>query len=126
MIKLPADVRTWLPDDAVIDAPVYVPETLEPKRYHVRVALLDPRTGLPAVRLGIEGRKPDGWQRARLDQREVAARARMREATGTAASRRSAQAAARRACPSALTGARPRRAPRPAGSGRGLRRSDSR
>ena len=60
-IRLPADVRTWLPDDAVIDARVYVPETLAPKRYHVRVALLDPRTGLPAVRLGIEGRKPDGW-----------------------------------------------------------------
>ena len=61
VIRLPADVRTWLPDDAVIDAPVYVPETLAPKRYRVRVALLDPRTGLPAVRLGIEGRKPDGW-----------------------------------------------------------------
>ena len=61
VIRLPADVRTWLPDDAVIDTAVYVPETLAPGSYHVRVALLDPRTGLPAVRLGIEGRKPDGW-----------------------------------------------------------------
>lgn len=61
VIRLPGDVRTWLPDDAVIDASVYVPETLAPKRYHVRVALLDPRTGVPAVRLGIEGRKDDGW-----------------------------------------------------------------
>jgi Domain of unknown function (DUF4832) len=61
VIRLSADVRTWVPDDAVIDAPVYVPETLGPRRYRVRVALLDPRTGLPAVRLGIEGRKADGW-----------------------------------------------------------------
>lgn len=61
VIRLPADVRTWLPDDAVIDAAVYVPETLPPKSYRVRVALLDPRTSAPAVRLGIEGRKPDGW-----------------------------------------------------------------
>lgn len=61
VIHLPADVRTWLPDDAVIDAAVYVPETLAPHSYRVRVALLDPRTDAPAVRLGIEGRKPDGW-----------------------------------------------------------------
>ncbi|MEP7122387.1 MAG: DUF4832 domain-containing protein [Byssovorax sp.] len=61
VIKLPADVRTWLPDDAVIDTSVYVPETLAHGTYHLRVALLDPRTGAPAVRLGIEGRKPDGW-----------------------------------------------------------------
>jgi hypothetical protein len=61
VIHLPADVRTWLPDDAVIDAAVFVPETLAPKSYRVRVALLDPRTQMPAVRLGIDGRKPDGW-----------------------------------------------------------------
>jgi hypothetical protein len=61
VIRLPADVRTWLPDDAVIDTSVYIPETLAPGSYHVRVALLDPRTGLPAIRLGIDGRKPDGW-----------------------------------------------------------------
>jgi hypothetical protein len=61
VMRLPADVRTWLPDDAVIDTSIFVPETLAPKSYRVRVALLDPRTGAPAVRLGIEGRKPDGW-----------------------------------------------------------------
>ena len=61
VIRLAADVRTWLPDDAVIDATLYVPETLQPKSYRVRVALLDPRTDAPAVRLGIAGRKPDGW-----------------------------------------------------------------
>jgi len=61
VFRLPADVRTWVPDDAVIDTSVYVPETLAPKNYRVRVALLDPRTDAPAVRLGIAGRKPDGW-----------------------------------------------------------------
>jgi hypothetical protein len=27
----------------------------------VRIALLDPRTEQPAIRLAIEGRQPDGW-----------------------------------------------------------------
>ena len=61
VIRLPADVRTWLPDDAVIDTSVYIPEALAHRSYHLRVALLDPRTGAPAVRLGIAGRTPDGW-----------------------------------------------------------------
>jgi hypothetical protein len=25
------------------------------------VGMLDPRTGLPAIKLAIEGRQPDGW-----------------------------------------------------------------
>jgi len=61
VIVLPADVRRWLPGDAVFDGPVYVPETLRPGKYRLRVALLDPRTREPAIRLAIEGREPDGW-----------------------------------------------------------------
>lgn len=31
-------------------------------RWHrLRVAILDPRTGAPAVELAIAGRQPDGW-----------------------------------------------------------------
>ncbi len=61
VIRLPADVRTWLPGDAVWDGTVHVPDTLTPGDYRVRAALLDPRTLQPAVRLAIEGRDPDGW-----------------------------------------------------------------
>jgi hypothetical protein len=61
IIKLPVDVRKWLPGDAVYDGTVYVPETLGPGDYRFRVALLDPRTQQPAIRLAIEGCQPDGW-----------------------------------------------------------------
>ncbi len=58
---VPVDVRKWLPGDAVFDGGVYVPESLKPGSYRVRVALLDPLTGLPAIKLAIEGRQSDGW-----------------------------------------------------------------
>ena len=61
MIRLPADVRKWLPGDAVFDGTVYVPETLKAGVYEFRVAMLDPRTEQPAIRFAIEGRQPDGW-----------------------------------------------------------------
>lgn len=61
VMKTPADVRAWLPGDAVFDGAIYVPENLSPGDYHFRVGLLDPRTELPAIRLAIEGRQPDGW-----------------------------------------------------------------
>lgn len=61
VLKTPADVRTWLPGDAVFDETLYVPQTLNPGMYHFRVGLLDPRTERPAIKLAIEGRQPDGW-----------------------------------------------------------------
>jgi uncharacterized protein DUF4832 len=61
VIRLPADVRTWLPGDAVWDGGIYVPEDMAPGEYRLRIALLDPRTLKPAIRLAIEGREPDGW-----------------------------------------------------------------
>jgi len=61
IIKLPVDVRKWLPGDAVFDGTVYVPETLKPGEFRFRTALLDPRTEQPAIRLAIEGRQSDGW-----------------------------------------------------------------
>ncbi len=61
VIRTDAEVRKWLPGDAVFDGSVCVPETLPPGTYRVRIALLDPRTEQPAIRLAIEGRQPDGW-----------------------------------------------------------------
>ena len=61
VVPLDADVRQWLPGDAVVDGGVAVPRDLAPGRYPLRVALLDPRTRLPAIRLAIAGRQDDGW-----------------------------------------------------------------
>jgi hypothetical protein len=61
VIRLPADVRHWLPGDAVWEGSVYVPDDLAPGEYRLRIALLDPRTLKPAIRLAIEGREADGW-----------------------------------------------------------------
>lgn len=61
MLRVPVDVRKWLPGDAVFDGTLYVPENLAEGTYDFRVAMLDPRTGQPAVRLAIEGRQNDGW-----------------------------------------------------------------
>lgn len=58
---LPVDVRKWLPGDAVYEGPVSLDAKLPPGHYLVRVALLDPRTGVPAIRLAMEGRNDDGW-----------------------------------------------------------------
>jgi hypothetical protein len=61
VIRLPADVTGWLPGDALWEGGVFVPDTLTPGEYSLRLALLDPRTLQPAVRLAIEGREEDGW-----------------------------------------------------------------
>lgn len=60
-ITVPADVRKWLPGDSIYEGTLYVDDRLTPGKYKVRLALLDPRTGEPAIRLAIEGRQPDGW-----------------------------------------------------------------
>lgn len=60
-VPLAPDVTKWLPGDAVVDQLVYVPESLRPGTYRTRLALLDPRTNQPAVRLAIKGREMDGW-----------------------------------------------------------------
>jgi hypothetical protein len=60
-VILPVDVRRWLPGDAVYEDNFYVDAALKPGRYRLRVALLDPRSGAPAVRFAMEGLQPDGW-----------------------------------------------------------------
>ncbi len=61
IIRIPVDVRKWLPGDAVFDDTVYVPQDLDEGSYDLRIAMLDPRTGKPAIRFAIEGRQDDGW-----------------------------------------------------------------
>jgi hypothetical protein len=61
VIRTDADLRKWLPGDAVFEDPVFVPEDLPAGDYQVSVAILDSVTLEPGIRLGIEGRGEDGW-----------------------------------------------------------------
>ncbi len=61
VIRIPADVRKWLPGDAVVDESLQIPADLKPGTYRLRVALLDPESGKPAISLAIKGRQADGW-----------------------------------------------------------------
>jgi hypothetical protein len=61
VITVPVDVRKWLPGDAVFDDDLIVPDSLPEGTYDFRVAMLDPRTNKPAIRLAIAGRDDDGW-----------------------------------------------------------------
>ena len=60
-VPFTSDVTKWLPGDAVVDQLVYVPDSLAAGTYRIRLALLDPRTNQPSVRLAIKGRESDGW-----------------------------------------------------------------
>ncbi|MBZ5624456.1 MAG: DUF4832 domain-containing protein [Acidobacteriia bacterium] len=58
--ELPADIRKWLPGDTLVEENIAIPD-LPPGQYRVRTALLDKRTGKPAIALAIAGKTPDGW-----------------------------------------------------------------
>ena len=60
MVQVPAEIRKWLPGDSLVEENVLVPD-LKAGEYRLRVALLDPSTLKPVVRLGIEGETKDGW-----------------------------------------------------------------
>ena len=57
VVPLDADVRHWLPGDAVVEGTVAVPRDLAPGRYPVRVALARSGNRQPAIRLAIAGRQ---------------------------------------------------------------------
>jgi hypothetical protein len=60
VIEIPGDVRTWLPGDVVVEQSVPIPAAgAEASR--IRIALLDPRTRKPAIKLPIAGGTDDGW-----------------------------------------------------------------
>ena len=61
IMRTTADIRQWLPGDAVFENTLYVPDFLPSGNYRLRIAILDPRTLAPAIRLAIEGRQEDGW-----------------------------------------------------------------
>ena len=73
--RFKTDVRTWMPGDRwneekkAYDAPpsttavagvFSIPPDLEPGRYQLALAILDPQDSQPAVRLAVRARLPDG------------------------------------------------------------------
>jgi len=56
-----ADIRTWLPGDSLYDNAVFVPAELPAGEYELAVAIVDPQSREPKVKLAIAGVGPDGW-----------------------------------------------------------------
>ncbi len=56
-----ADIRGWLPGDTVYDDCVFIPADLPPDEYELSIALLDPLSREPKVKLAMAGVQPDGW-----------------------------------------------------------------
>jgi len=56
-----ADIRKWLPGDSLYDDAVFVPANMPEGEYELGIALLDPISGQPKVKLAIAGMGKDGW-----------------------------------------------------------------
>ena len=67
-----ADIRKWLPGDSLYDDSVFLPADVPAGEYDVSLALLDPVSRQPKVKLAIAGMEPDGWYK--LGRLTVAAR----------------------------------------------------
>jgi len=61
ILRTDADIRKWLPGDNVYDDAVFVPADMPPGEYDLGLAIIDPDTAEPKVKLAIEGRGEDGW-----------------------------------------------------------------
>jgi hypothetical protein len=61
MFVTEADIRTWLPGDNLLDGRVFVPAETPPGNYTLEIAITDPASSSPRIRLAIHGRQPDGW-----------------------------------------------------------------
>jgi hypothetical protein len=61
LLPTDADIRTWLPGDAVYDDAVFVPGDLAPGQYELSIGIVDPQTRSPKLKLAIAGHDEDGW-----------------------------------------------------------------
>jgi len=64
-----ADIRTWLPGDNLYDGAVFLPADMPSGEYDLSIALLDPATRMPRVKLAIAGVDREGWYK--LDSIQV-------------------------------------------------------
>ena len=56
-----APLEQWLPGDSYYESAVFLPSGLADGAYQIDVALVDPGTRKPAVKMAIEGVAADGW-----------------------------------------------------------------
>jgi hypothetical protein len=56
-----ADIRTWLPGDALYDSEVLIPDHLESGEYDLSLAIMDKNGKQPKVKLAINGKDEEGW-----------------------------------------------------------------
>jgi hypothetical protein len=56
-----ANITEWLPGDNLLDGRVFVPKDLPAGEYALEIAMVDPASALPRIKLAIEGRQPDAW-----------------------------------------------------------------
>ena len=54
-------VRGWLPGTKKSELSVQMPEGTQTGKCELAIGVVDPTSKMPAVRLGIEGRDPEGW-----------------------------------------------------------------
>jgi hypothetical protein len=56
-----ADIRKWLPGDNLHDGAIFLPADMPAGEYEIALALVDPDTRRPRVKLAIAGVAEDGW-----------------------------------------------------------------
>lgn len=56
-----ADIRTWMPGDNLYNNSVFIPANLPDGDYELAIAIVDPATRKPAIKLAIQGTDDDGW-----------------------------------------------------------------
>lgn len=56
-----ADIRSWMPGDAIFEEKLYVPHDIAAGQYQLEIAIVDPVTYEPRVKLAIEGESETGW-----------------------------------------------------------------
>jgi hypothetical protein len=56
-----ADIRTWMPGDNLYNNSVFIPANLPDGEYQLSIAIVDPATHQPAIKLAIQGMDSDGW-----------------------------------------------------------------
>lgn len=56
-----ANIREWLPGDAVFNDGVFIPYGFSPGQYEIQVAIVDRQHRQPQVKLAIEGIDEEGW-----------------------------------------------------------------
>ena len=56
-----ADIREWLPGDALYNDAVFIPYGFPAGIYDLQISIVDRQYREPGIKLAIEGRDEEGW-----------------------------------------------------------------